>query len=440
MQVLVISSLAVKIVGNQSLFNTLHTFADNGHKVYFMSIRKKERELGQFHPNITIITVSMIPKFVRPLWVIVRSILYLIEKIIKGIFSILKKNNNGKKAVYRDGPMFFGEPESVMVDLFYKISFILNIFTGIYKGISIIKKQKIDVIYGHEVSCVIPAYVLGKMFKIPVISRFQGTILYPILEEKKKMLRYIEHVIAMKIPADLVVMTNDGTRGDEVLKELGVNKDKIRFWSNGLDFDIFIPGFNGSLLRKSLAVEESTTILMSITILKGWKRLDRQIRAMPYVIEKCPDTVLIIVGQGEWRNTYEELVKKMNLINHVKFVGGIQHSKVREYLNCADIFLNFFDLTNRGNPVMEAMLCGKCVVTFKDGSNDDLIDNGDNAIALSPYSTAQQIADAITEVVVDTNKRKLIAKNARKTALKKLLPWDIRNKNELKEVLALGKK
>ena len=42
--------------------------------------------------------------------------------------------------------------------------------------------------------------------------------------------------MALKTPADLYVMTDDGTQGDRVLARLNpASKQKTRFWRNGLD-------------------------------------------------------------------------------------------------------------------------------------------------------------------------------------------------------------
>ena len=56
------------------------------------------------------------------------------------------------------------------------------------------------------------------------------------------LLRRHEEVLALRTPADLYVMTNDGTRGDEVLARLNPrSQGRVRFWRNGLDMERLMP-------------------------------------------------------------------------------------------------------------------------------------------------------------------------------------------------------
>ena len=56
--------------------------------------------------------------------------------------------------------------------------------------------------------------------------------------------KYWDEVFAMKVPVDLLIMANDGTMGDKVLRKVNVNMNKVRFWLNGVDEDIYIPNFD----------------------------------------------------------------------------------------------------------------------------------------------------------------------------------------------------
>ena len=52
------------------------------------------------------------------------------------------------------------------------------------------------------------------------MARFQGTVMHPYLGRPLSLARKLEEVVALRTPAELYVMTDDGTQGDEVLARL----------------------------------------------------------------------------------------------------------------------------------------------------------------------------------------------------------------------------
>jgi hypothetical protein len=47
----------------------------------------------------------------------------------------------------------------------------------------------------------------------------------------------LDEIAGLKAKANAVVMTNDGTKGDAILRMLKVDENKILFWKNGMDTD-----------------------------------------------------------------------------------------------------------------------------------------------------------------------------------------------------------
>src|SRR5512146_550792 len=97
--------------------------------------------------------------------------------------------------------------------------------------------QPFDAVYAYEVHGALAArLLLRRGFRLPLVTRFQGTVMYPALKDTLLYYRRYEEALALKTPADLVVMTDDGTQGDEVLARLNPgSKSRTRFWRNGLD-------------------------------------------------------------------------------------------------------------------------------------------------------------------------------------------------------------
>ena len=62
--------------------------------------------------------------------------------------------------------------------------------------------------------------------------------MYPALTDRLLYYRRYEEALALKTRAELYIMTDDGTQGDEVLARLNpASRGRVKFWRNGLDLD-----------------------------------------------------------------------------------------------------------------------------------------------------------------------------------------------------------
>lgn len=304
-------------------------------------------------------------------------------------------------------------------------------------AVLIMRKEKIDVFYGYELMGVPAAKLLSVLYKKPVISRFQGTILCPWIDKPFWKLRFWEHVLALTIPTDLLIMTNDGTRGDRVLDALRVNPEKVRFWLNGVDLPKSVGDIEKKKLKEKLGIKEDDKILLTISRLVGWKKVDRTIKAMPAIIKKYPKTKLLIVGEGPERKCLIKMVSDLKLEDCVLFTGAVSRDELSTYYNIADIFISLYDLSNVGNPLLEAMSYGKCIVTLDVGDTKEFIKHDYNGILIKSDGLGN-LADYVVELLKDNGKCERLGKNAKKFAEESFWTWQERmdaEENEIKHIL-----
>ncbi len=303
------------------------------------------------------------------------------------------------------------------------------------KSIQLVWKHKIDVIYGYEISGIPAAKVLSKLLRVPIVSRFQGTILVQAMELPFWKVRMWDHVLGLSIHVDLLIMTNDGTQGDRVLKKLGVNMDKVKFWMNGLDRKVFDKMPEKQEAKKILDLSDKR-ILLTVSRLVKWKHVERSIDALPDVVKDFPNTVLIVVGDGPEKDKLKQLVHELKLEQYIRFVGAVPHEEISKYYVAADIFLSFYDLSNVGNPLLEAMVCGKCIVTLNNGDTGRFIRNEYNGVLLG-YDNLPSLSEIIKSLLSDEARRKQLGTNARKFAEKHFWTWQERIETEIQEVTNL---
>ncbi len=135
-------------------------------------------------------------------------------------------------------------------------------------------------------------------------------------------------------------------------------------------------------------------MLVTATRLARWKRVDRAVDAVALLRNEGIAARLLIVGDGEERTNLEEQVRDLGLQDLVTFVGPVPQPEVQRYLWAADVFLSTNELSNVGNPLLEAMIAGRCVLTLDEGDTRDLIRDGETGVLLHS-GEPQVIADAL---------------------------------------------
>lgn len=391
MNILMVSALDVKDKGAQSLKKTIEGYLRKNHKVFFISYKKGSQEPDYFYEDNS------------PL--IRENFFY---HSIRLPFSFLDNNFYTRKI---------------------RLSVIFP-FLSYIKVRKILAREKIDLLYGYEIHGVLAVKLIKHLFnRILVVSRFQGTILYPLVKDSKFLFKYRDHVSALSYPVDLVIMTDDGTRGDLVLKKFGVAKSKVRFWRNGVANDLFDPKYS-NWIRSNYSIDDGTKVLLTISRLVHWKRVDRAISALKFISDQVK-SVLLIIGDGPEKSDLESLARSLGISEKIIFVGSVKNEEVYKFLNSCDIFLSLYDLSNLGNPVMEAMSCGRTVLAIDHGEMDEIIEDVKTGFLVKSDG---EIGEKLLGILQNDKLRIEVGNNAHEISKKKFWTWEERMEAEIREV------
>lgn len=375
--------------GGKALFNTISAYLDKGYEIFLITNQKNDYEniKNMKQENIFYINTEWYERY-------------------------RKKQHPSKFMTYK----YFKEFER-------------KSYHYICSVLDKIKEQK-KVIYAYEVNAVSSAKKAAKKYNVPLVTRFQGTIMSQYKNNFYYKIRKYPHIQALSTKSDLAIMTDDGTQGDKVLDNYNNNSPRL-FIRNGVNIlDRQVEKVNKEELRKTLNIPNDKTILLTVSRLESWKRVDRAILALSK-LKNREDYFLIIIGEGAEREKLENIVKKLNLNDNVKFMGAVKNSEVNIYMQLADIFLSFYDLSNVGNPLLEALCLGKPIITYDVGDTNKVI-NENNGILLQDVSP-QNIARNIEKI----NDKKILekySKNAYEYANKYLYSWKKRMEIEIAEV------
>ena len=188
-------------------------------------------------------------------------------------------------------------------------------------------------------------------------------------------------------------------------------------------------------------VADGAFVMMTASRLVAWKRIDRALRAMRQIRSWLPNAVLMIVGDGEERGRLEVLAKDLGVADAVRFEGAVPQRDVARYMHAADLYLACADLSNVGNPLLEAMATGMCIVAVDAGDTRDLIaDNRTGRLVdvAQRSGFVKPIEERISDLVValgnDLHQRERLGAGAADHAREHFWTWEQRMAAEVEAV------
>lgn len=305
------------------------------------------------------------------------------------------------------------------------------------RSLSIARRRRPAVIYGLSALAIPASALTGLVLRRPSIGVLYGTFFYPALGHPLEMLRRHEELIAFKLPLDRLVILDDGTRGDEVARRLRVPEKRVRFWMHGVDVEECSAARDGASIRDYLGLPLDAELVVSASRLASWKRVDDVIGAFAQVVSAHPKAVLVISGSGPDEPTLKELAARVLPAHNVAFVGPLSRDVNLRLIAQADVFCSFYDFSNVGYALLEALAAGVPVVATDTGATATIVTNGENGLLVEPGDTTAA-SEAIGRLLDDPEESERLARNARVRAREEFLRPHERAQRELDLLRELG--
>jgi len=290
----------------------------------------------------------------------------------------------------------------------------------ILKGAQKKKYEIVIAMYHSNHLATASAYIVSRILKLPLIVKEHDLI--PEFEDPKILRRLLTRfLMAVNLPIikrSEVVLVLGNDRKEMVHKFYGIVEKKLVLFPNGVDPHNFTSNSNRNFLSEILGLElEDCRILLYVGALTKNRGLENLVIAMPLILEKHPQTKLIVVGEGPERERLINLATQQKVNGNIKFIGNIEHCTIPNLISSADVTIgplisSIPNSTSFPIKVLEYMACGKPVVGSFGGVSNDLIINGYNGILVREGDTLE-LAAAIFKLFNDAFAKE-IGQNARK--------------------------
>jgi glycosyltransferase involved in cell wall biosynthesis len=132
---------------------------------------------------------------------------------------------------------------------------------------------------------------------------------------------------------------------------------------------------------------------------------------------------LRLVGGGENISDFIALAKKLDIYQHVSFIGQINHSSVPQELEKLNIYVALSRSESFGVAILEAGAAGKAVVVSNVGGLPEVVVQDETGIIVQNESPVEA-ANAIEKLILNADLRNTMGENAKRHVMQNY-SWDM---------------
>lgn len=307
-----------------------------------------------------------------------------------------------------------------------KVLSILELYSTINH---ILRENKYDFVYGHGSIGAI-ANMVANHHGINCGIRLYGTFLASEINRISRLQIAIRHPLeymAFKLSKNFFLITNDGTKGDQVYNYLTNNRAKYKFcfMLNGVDLP------EPMLKNETDLTQFQFPFIIYPARITRWKRQHLAIDILKGLHNNGVPMNLYFAGHitdMDYWSEIEEEIANYGLTSFVSYLGTVDNTVLYSLYQNAVAVLSLYEISNLGNVLIEALSYGAVVLSLNDGSLDTIVENGKNAILVNEPDEA---VNQILFLYKNDSKALEIRKSATNKAMEIFKDWESRVGEEI---------
>jgi glycosyltransferase involved in cell wall biosynthesis len=251
-----------------------------------------------------------------------------------------------------------------------------------------IKEEEIDIVHAHGTRANSNVFWAAQKLNLPLIYTVHGWSFH--MDQKfpvRKLRELSENFLTGK--ADKTICVSKSNEMDGIIR---FNMQRSMVIYNAVNLDKFNPANKYADIRKELGIAPEKTVVGYIVRITKQKDPFTMLRAMQKIAEKSKDVVLLMVGDGDLKESAVQLAKELGIEDQVIFQPF--RTDIPDVLNAIDIYC--LPSLWEGFPIgiIEAMAMKKVVVATPVDGTKELVENNETGL-LVKHADPQELADAI---------------------------------------------
>ena len=188
-----------------------------------------------------------------------------------------------------------------------------------------------------------------------------------------------------------------------------------------MELDRFLSAKPDPALRAELGIPENRPVVGAVARLFPRKGYEDFFPVAARVVQACPDTCFLIMGDGPMRSEYEKTVAELGLKDHVFFAGLVSPDRIAEYIALTDLVAHFSLKEGLPRVAVQALAEGKPVVAYPLDGTPEVVLDGRSGF-LTPPGDHEAAAAAVISLLEQQEKRQAFGEFGRNLVRDKF-PW-----------------
>jgi glycosyltransferase involved in cell wall biosynthesis len=268
-----------------------------------------------------------------------------------------------------------------------------------------VREYRPDILHPHDYKTDVLAVLLGRWFRIPVVTTMHGYVTrggrleaYYLVD--RWALRRMDHVIA--VSEDLYRAALDSH----------VPPARCTLIENAIDTQQYARRHPVAAAKARLGFDPGRLLIGAVGRLSAEKGFDVLIRAADRLLREGLDVGLEIVGEGPDRPALESLIAELGRTDRIHLLG--YRSDTMEVYQAMDAFALSSLREGLPNVLLEAMALEVPVVATRVAGVPRLIRDGEDGILVEPGS-AEELAGALGRLLRDDGLSRAVGAAGRRT-------------------------
>jgi len=267
--------------------------------------------------------------------------------------------------------------------------------------VRLLRSFRPDVVHTHLAKAGLLGRLAARVVGVPVVVHtFHGNVLrgyfHPWVSRSfallERLLAHLSTRVIVLSPRQRAEILSLGIASNERIVEIPL----------GLDLGPLVSSTTVGTLRAELGVPASTSLVGTVARFVPIKGVDVLLDAAARVIAERPDTIFVLVGDGELSGPLRRQAADLGIGDRVRFLGW-RADMAAIY---SDLDVVVLTSHNEGTPVtiIEALAAGRAVVATAVGGVPDLLGDSEAGV-LVPDRDVNAIARAVLDLLGDAPRR-----------------------------------
>lgn len=231
---------------------------------------------------------------------------------------------------------------------------------------------------------------VGRSLGVPVIAGSIGSDLNRIPDSISRW--WTRRTIT---GSSFMVTVSDHLRRQAIA--LGAAPERTRRIINGTDTALFHPGDRAGA-RRELALDPAAQIILFVGWIAPTKGLGELVAALARLAPQSPRLQLVLIGEGEMQKQLEEQARVAGVGQRLLFAGRRNSAEIARWMAAANLFCLPSWAEGCPNVVVEALACGRAVVSTDVGGIPELVNTPEKGI-LVPVKDVEALTAALARAL-----------------------------------------